>query len=585
MKTESRITPSWRIVWRLKSYVRQHVSWLVLGVIVAMGEAVLDVAIVYFLKHLTDSALASQTEAFEYYITLLGGAVGLGLLATYLSRVSVARISAYTIRDVRDHLTAHLQYLPLSRIERYHSGDLVSRLNSDANRLDKVIGGIPRQVYQPLLFAGASVYMFTLSWKLLLASFVLVPVSMFVSDRLSKPVVRHSRAQRASLADGNMVAQDTISGMAIVKAFQLQSLLIRRYLKAMIQVQYKGMEIARIDAYQTFVWLILRFTPQLVLPIYGSHLIMQDELTVGGLLACITLMWYMVLPLESFLTFVKEMRETAPAAERLWQISDHRKEPDASHAFAERTDTEPVRFDQVSFQYDREVSVLKGLTFTVPLKKTTALVGPSGCGKSTVLKLLCGFYEPQEGSIALYGNDLRQVSLTDVRARLSLVSQDTYLFSTTIAENIGYGWLDATPEHIEAAARSANAHGFIRALPRGYDTPVGERGIRLSGGQRQRIAIARALLKDAPVLLLDEPTAALDAEAESVVDEALDRLMKERTVLIIAHRLSAIRNAEHLLVLDQGRIVERGTHDTLMRTGSVYKNLYLKQISDNGNQG
>ena len=583
--TETPVVPSWRTVWRLNSYVRRHMSWLVLGVVVAMGEAVLDVAIVYFLKHLTDSALASQSAAFKYYIVLLGGAVGLGLLLTYLSRISVTRIAAYTVRDVRNHLTRHLQYLPLSRIEQYHSGDLVSRLNSDANRLDKLIGGIPQQVYQPLLFAGASVYMFTLSWKLLLASFVLVPVSMFVSDRLSKPVERHSRAQRAFLADGNVVAQDTISGMAIVKAFQLQSLLIRRYLKAMIHVQHKGMEIARIDSYQTLVWLILRFTPQLVLPIYGSHLIMQDELTVGGLLACITLMWYMVLPLESFLTFVKEMRETAPAAERLWQISDHRKEHDALQAFVERTDTEPVRFDLVAFKYDHEVSVLKGLTFTVPLKKTTALIGPSGCGKSTVLKLLCGFHEPQEGSITLYGNDLRQVSLTDVRARLSLVSQDTYLFSTTIGENIGYGRRDATPEDIEAAARAANAHGFIRALPRGYDTPVGERGIRLSGGQRQRIAIARALLKDAPVLLLDEPTAALDAEAESVVEEALNRLMTDRTVLIIAHRLSAIRNADRLLVLDQGQIIEQGTHDALLQTGSVYKNLYLKQISDNGNQG
>ena len=195
--------------------------------------------------------------------------------------------------------------------------------------------------------------------------------------------------------------------------------------------------------------------------------------------------------------------------------------------------------------------MLKGL-ITVPLKKTTALIG--------------------ECLLPMCGRDSRS-------------SHRTPMFSTTIGENIGYGRRDATPEDIEAAARAANAHGFIRALPRGYDTPVGERGIRLSGGQRQRIAIARALLKDAPVLLLDEPTAALDAEAESVVEEALNRLMTDRTVLIIAHRLSAIRNADRLLVLDQGQIVEQGTHDALLQTGSVYKSLYLKQISDNGNQG
>jgi len=561
-------------------YARPYVFWLVLGIVVAMCEAGLNIATTYLAKHMVDTALASQADAFLYYIKIMTGVIGIGLLLTYLSRISVARISAYTIRDLQNHLTGHFLRLPISTADRYHSGDLVSRFNGDARRLDNMIGSIPHHVYQPVLFIGAFVYMFILSWKLLLAIFILIPISALVSNKLSKPVEGHARAQREYLAEGNAIAQDTIAGIAIVKAFQLQMVLVKKYVETMTNVQDKGIQIARIDAYLTFVWLILRFTPQLVLPVYGGYLIIQGELTVGGLLACARLMWYIFLPVESFLGFVRAMRETAPAAERLWEIADQHKEPETIREFELQAKEAPVRFEKVSFQYDDETPLFQKLTFTVPSSKTTALVGPSGCGKSTILKLLCGFYKPQRGDIAVYGNDMNQVSYTDVRTRLSLVSQDTYLFPATVAENIAYGRLGTSQEEVESAARAANAHDFIQELPKGYETSVGERGVRLSGGQRQRIAIARAILKDAPVLLLDEPTSALDAEAEAVVEEALRRLMQGRTVLIIAHRLSTIQHADRMLVLDQGKIVEEGTHESLMQRDGAYKKLYMKQTSD-----
>ncbi len=580
MTTEPHPIPPWRIVWRLMPYARPYVFWLVLGIVVAMCEAGLNIATTYLAKHMVDTALASQADAFLYYIKIMTGVIGIGLLLTYLSRISVARISAYTIRDLQNHLTGHFLRLPISTADRYHSGDLVSRFNGDARRLDNMIGSIPHHVYQPVLFIGAFVYMFILSWKLLLAIFILIPISALVSNKLSKPVEGHARAQREYLAEGNAIAQDTIAGIAIVKAFQLQMVLVKKYVETMTNVQDKGIQIARIDAYLTFVWLILRFTPQLVLPVYGGYLIIQGELTVGGLLACARLMWYIFLPVESFLGFVRAMRETAPAAERLWEIADQHKEPETIREFELQAKEAPVRFEKVSFQYDDETPLFQKLTFTVPSSKTTALVGPSGCGKSTILKLLCGFYKPQRGDIAVYGNDMNQVSYTDVRTRLSLVSQDTYLFPATVAENIAYGRLGTSQEEVESAARAANAHDFIQELPKGYETSVGERGVRLSGGQRQRIAIARAILKDAPVLLLDEPTSALDAEAEAVVEEALRRLMQGRTVLIIAHRLSTIQHADRMLVLDQGKIVEEGTHESLMQRDGAYKKLYMKQTSD-----
>jgi ABC-type multidrug transport system fused ATPase/permease subunit len=240
-----------------------------------------------------------------------------------------------------------------------------------------------------------------------------------------------------------------------------------------------------------------------------------------------------------------------------------------------------VIFEHVSFGYDGGQKILDGLDCAVKTGETVALVGPSGCGKSTLLRLLCGFYEPQSGSIRIYGNDLFHSDLSAARQYVSLVSQDTYLFPTTITENIAYGRLGASQGEIIAAARAANAHDFITAFKKQYDTPVGEWGAKLSGGERQRIALARAILKDAPILLLDEPTSALDTQSEAVVQEALDRLMQGRTVLIIAHRLSTIQGADRIFVLNEGKIQESGTHAGLMRAGGLYRQLYLKQMTSN----
>ena len=574
--------PPWRTILRLWNYARRHRGWLILGVVVAMVEAALDIAMTFLVKHMTDAALDAETAQFLDYLKWTIGAVALGLAIDYLSRIAVVRISGYTIQDVQNHLTGHFLDLPLATTERFHSGDLVSRFDADVKRLDGLVSGIPGHVYQPLLFIGAFTYMFILSWKLLLASMALIPLSALVSDRLSKPIQHHAQRQREFLAEGNAIAQDVIGGMAIVKAFQLQTLFIRKYASAMQQVLERDLHIAKLDAYRTFAWLILRFTPQLVLPVFGGYLIVQAELTVGGLLACATLMWHVFLPVEVFLGFIRQMRETAPAAARLWEVTDLEKERQTSRTFVQRDAVPPVIFERVSFKYDEDTPLFRDITFALAAKKTTALVGPSGCGKSTLLKLLCGFYQANGGTIEVLGNDTQKVAFTDVRARLALVSQDTYLFPASIAENIAFGRAKAERKDLVAAARAANAHGFIENLPKGYDTPVGERGVRLSGGQRQRIAIARALLKDAPILLLDEPTSALDTEAETVVEEALRQLMRDRTVLVIAHRLSTIKHADHMLVLDRGQIVEQGTHEVLLQMDGVYRKLYLKQAAENG---
>jgi subfamily B ATP-binding cassette protein MsbA/ATP-binding cassette subfamily B protein AbcA/BmrA len=322
---------------------------------------------------------------------------------------------------------------------------------------------------------------------------------------------------------------------------------------------------------------MLRYIPQLVAPLYGGYLAFTGEITVGSLIASTYLIWMIFLPVENMLEWMRSLREVAPAVERVFEILDQPTENGQPARVQPVACAQAITFNAVTFQYNDDANILENLTFSIDRGKVVALVGSSGCGKSTVLKLLCGFYRPQSGQIQINGRDIFQSSIRDARRLVSLVSQETYLFPTTIAENISHGRLGATPDEIVAAAKAANAHDFITAQPEGYESQVGEWGIRLSGGEKQRIALARAILKDAPILLLDEPTSALDTHAEAIVQEALERFMCGRTVLVIAHRLSTIKNVDEIIVLDQGHLQERGTHAELMQSDTLYKRLYLKQ--------
>lgn len=569
----------WKTLFRLVPFIRPHSFWLLLSIFCALCLAILKIAFAYLIKNLTDTVLSRQYNAFIELIYLALVLVAVGMLVTYFSKYAIARYKTETIRDLRNNVTGHLQQLPMSFVDRHHTGDIVSRLNTDVSKIDDLLVRIPDYVYQPLLFTGAFIYLWLISWKLLLATFVLIPISALVFNKISRPIEKYSRQFREHLAEANALSQDTINGIFIAKAFNLQETLSQKYKAVVEQVETKGLYVDKVDATLLLVWLVLRFTPQLVCPLYGGYLIIQGELTVGGLLACVSLMWYVFLPIEAFLDLLRQIRETAPVANRVFYILDQPTEQIDGCPFEINPEAKPLEFKNVSFGYDEKRNILNNLSFQVPKDKIVALVGPSGCGKSTVFKLLCGFYKPYTGAVELYGNDIHQSDLSAIRTHISLVSQDVYLFPATIAENIGYGRLDATKEEIIAAAKVANAHDFIMELPQNYDTPIGERGSRLSGGQRQRIALARAVLKDAPILLLDEPTSALDTQSEALVKEALARLMKQRTVLVIAHRLSTIKEADQVLVLDQGQIIESGSHDQLLKKESLYKKLHLKQTT------
>ncbi len=580
---DAKSTANWKDLFRLFQYLKPHKFWLSVSIFGAVVDAMIRFVTPYLLKNLTDTAVEGRSDQFTGYVYIFLAAMVVNSTFTYLSKISSARYHTYTLRDLRNGITGRIQHLPLSYTDSLHSGDLVSRLNNDADQMSNIIKNLPDYVFRPLEFIFGFTYMLFLSWKLLLATCILIPISAVLFDKVVRPIQAHSKQQMEYKSQANAASQDAIRGAYIVKAFNLKQILAKKYQTLAEGVEKEGLEIDRRSALLIALFLSLRYIPQLVAPLYGGYLAYQGEITVGSLLACNILIWSVFMPVETFLGWIRQIREAAPAGERLFQIMDQPRERIGEGKFEIIASQAPAVFEGVSFGYDRETVILDNLSFRLNPGETTALVGPSGSGKSTVFKLLCGFYEPQEGRIFLFGNDLFQSGLAEARTQVSLVSQDTYLFPATIAENIAYGRLGAEDVEIVAAAKAANAHDFIMERPEGYDTQVGEWGGKLSGGERQRIALARAILKDAPILLLDEPTSALDTRSEALVQEALDRLMVGRTALVVAHRLSTIQRADNILVMDQGAIKEQGTHQQLMQTESLYKQLYLKQMNPHEN--
>ena len=576
---EKKESPSWKIIFRINPYLKPYRRWLLISGVSAIVLAITQVLSRYLLKELTDSAIATQYSTFLNLVYISFGVLVVDTVFKFLRELSITNTQTYSIRDLRNKITDHTQKLPLSFTESHHSGDFVSRFNNDIDKVGEVVKKIPGFISQPIIFILSVSYFMFLSWKLLLVAFCLLPFSAVLFDKLIKPIQAKSKNILELKAKANAATQDAIKGIFIIKAFNLQNILTGKYKQIADEVEEEGLYVDKRDAISIGVFLALRYIPQLVVPLYGGYLAYQGEISLGALLACNWLIWQIFIPVETFLAWVRQFREYIPAFERVFEILDQPTEYVGDQPFSITSQTPVLCFENLSFGYEKDMAVVQDLNFQVNQGQTIALVGPSGCGKSTVLKLLCGYYKPEKGHIRVLGNDLFQTDLTEARKQVSLVSQETYLFPTSISENIAYGRSGATQDEIIKATKAANAHKFILEKPDGYDTYVGEWGVKLSGGERQRISLARAILKDAPILLLDEPTSALDTQSEALVQEALNQLMIGRTVLIVAHRLSTIIGADQILVLDQGSIQEQGTHTELMKTDSLYKRLYLKQTT------
>lgn len=569
----------WGLVRRTLAFLLPHRATLILAAISTAAMTGLWFAGPYLLRRLTDTAIAGDFRTFTWVVVASFGAALLRMVGRYAQGVSVTAVGALAVRDVRDRLTKHIQRLPMPTLEKYHSGDLVSRVNNDLGKTVSLYRRAPDYLHRPLQLIGGLLFMSLISPKLTLVVCASMPISVVIFERVVRAMQKHSGKKMESLAEANVMLQDAIRGASIVRAFGLQNVLGGRFRRQAQDVQQHEMrnQVRRILSFIPF--LTLRYIPQLLVPIYGGLLAFRGEISVGDLLAVNWLIWPVFEPLEAFLGWIREMRETAPALRRMYEILDAPAERAGGGRIDASNSDAPIAFESVSFSYNGNGRVLDGLTFRVERGSTVALVGSSGCGKSTILRLLCGFIAPDVGGVRVFGSPIASSDLDSLRDHVSLMAQDPFLFPTTIEQNIAWGRADASKDEVIAAAQAASAHEFICALPNGYETAVGELGNRLSGGEKQRICLARMILKDAPILLLDEPTASLDTQSEAMVLDALDRLMADRTTVIVSHRLSSLKGVDEILLVDGGRISARGTHEELLAQDALYRQLAQRQVN------
>jgi len=543
-------------------------------------DIVSDLAFAWFTMQLIDSAVAGDVAGVRFALgvgvaLLLIGAVN-NYLAQHLGVLTTDRVR----RDLRRDLFDRILRLPTGFFAKTHSGDLVSRITNDVNGIRGAIGwNLIGMVQHPLAALGAFIFMLQIHAPLALLCVIVAPSTALLGKLFGAAMRRNSERLHELLARCNAFLHDAFAGHVIVRAFVLERRLHARY-ESLNEEQY-GLEFkaARLNgglsAAAHVVGMLAFFTAIGA----GGYLVAADQLSVGSVMAFVQLLGRLTWPFTHFAHSWAQLQSSLAAADRLFKVLD---EPVALETLPVPKAPGPLKaglsFHNVDFAYEEGVKVLEGFDLDVPAGKVTAIVGPSGAGKSTLFNLVLGLYRPQSGEIRLDGQLLWEMEPADLRSRISIVPQETYLFAGTVRENIAYGLPDSGEEAIRRAAAAANAHDFIMRLPNGYDTEIGERGVRLSGGQRQRVAIARALLKDAPLLLLDEATSALDTESEYAVQEALSRLMKGRTTLVIAHRLSTVHHADRIVVLDRGRIVESGNHLELIERGGLYARLYEMQF-------
>ncbi|WIV12474.1 ABC transporter ATP-binding protein [Proteiniborus sp. MB09-C3] len=576
---------SFRRLNQLSPFIKPLRGWIILNCIAAFLEGLIMIYFAFATRSLTDMAMNRQISEFKSFVCFTVVIVAVSIIVSYINKYSSVRYKGDFAYDIRNYFAKHIIDLPLKTKEKYHSGDIISRINNDILTVTELVGNIPELVLNPVMFIAAFIYMYSISWKLLILSVVLIPLTGYIFNIVSKPMEKNSRQIMEDTAKINALAKDAISGVYILKAFNLEGVLLEKYKKNIEGIINRGVKIERINANLVRLFLALRYIPQLIVPLFGGYLAIKGEITVGQLLASTQLIWYVFIPVESLLGLKKHMRTAMPAIDRTFEIINEEIELQAGEKLKIKENYPAVGFSEVSFGYKEENQVLNNISFELTKGTVTAIVGPSGCGKTTVLKLLCSFYRSYKGDIEVLGNNLMNCSPTDIRRNISYVSQSIYLFPATIFENIAYGRDGAKEDEIIEAARLANAHDLIMSLPNGYNTVIGDGSVKLSGGEQQRISLARAILKDAPILLLDEATSALDLESEGLVQKSLQEFMKNRTVLVVAHRMSTIKNVDMILVIKDGEIVEKGVHEELIGRDSFYRRLYNKQFDFKDSEG
>ena len=577
------------IAWRLYDLIAPLKVWVFFSIVCMAGYNIFSAAPAYYAKDIVDAiAYGDNPELKQYFL------VGLGMIIVFAVKglfffghnYSVGHLVQSLIVKLRQKLFDHLVNLSLTFFSRSKTGDLISRFTNDLhvfqNMLQVGVTGPFRDIPQFFLLLGI---MFFRSWQLAFVTMIIIPIAIFFIQIFGQRNKIAVSKRQISFGGLSSLLVETITGVRVVKAFGMEKYESKRFKDANDDLYKNHMRSIMIDSYSYPIIEIIGASAGATIVAYGGYLIINGQITPGDFTSFVISFFMLNEPVKKLNGFNLKLQEGFAAVRRIFNILDVKDDivilPNA---------TKLTNFDREislnihAFHYpDQDEPAVKDFQLTVQKGEAVALVGSSGAGKTTIANLIPRFYDITRGEISIDGYDLRDLDLVSLRKMIAIVTQDTILFNDTIASNITYGQPDCSNERMYAAAQAANAHKFIAEQPQGYETVIGEKGVRLSGGQRQRLSIARALVKDAPILILDEATSALDSESEIEVQQAIEHLMENRTTIVIAHRLSTIRNTDRICVMEKGQIVEQGNHDELLLREGRYQQLYEMQFQDQTN--
>ena len=568
---------------RLWPMIKPFKAGLLVSAIALVLNALADSGLIYLLKPLLDDGFGKTDHSFlKMMAVVVVGMIFLRGVSNFISNYCLAWVSGKVVMTMRRRLFKHLMFMPVSFFDRNSTGKLLSRITYDSEMIaSSSSGSLITIVREGAYIISLLAVMFYTSWELTLVLFVIGPIIAVLITIVSKIFRKLSKNLQDSMGELTATTEQMLKGHKVVLSFGGQLVEEERFNKVSNNMRRKGMKMVTADSISDpVVQIIASLALAAVLFLATTPLIAEDNLSAGSFTVVFSSMLAMMRPLKSLTNVNSQFQRGMAACQTLFAILDLEPEKDNGTYQAEPAKGE-LEFKNVSFAYQgKEELALNNISFSVPAGKTVALVGRSGSGKSTIANLVTRFYDIEQGEILLDGVNIQDYRLSNLRENCAVVSQQVHLFNDTIANNIAYAAQDKySREEIIAAAKAAYALEFIEKLPQGFDTVIGENGASLSGGQRQRLAIARALLRNSPVLILDEATSALDTESERAIQSALDELKKDRTVIVIAHRLSTIENADEILVIDHGEIRERGTHKALLEQNGAYKQLHSMQFT------
>lgn len=574
-----------RILGRLARDARPYYPTLALAIVLGTLAGLSNLVGPWGFNQIINRVItARQPDLHVLYVALFAIFVAMifGALATYGQSYLMAWSGQHLIAMMRSRLFERILRLPLGEFAKWRPGDLIARFNSDLQIMtDAVSISLPQLITNTVTFVSSFVLMMYMDWLLTCSLLLVAPVISLAVSRFQRLISSSTTRSQQRVADLSSTLTEALTGQRIIKAFGREGYEAEHFSRRNDEYFSVYMKLTQFIQTQPLVLSILMTTAVVGIIWLSTREVVVGRLNVGELFQYWALLANLINPMNRFAAFVGELSKAVVGAGRVYEVLDLPVErADKPGAVALHNVRGRIVFDRIRFAYsEEEPPVLDDFSADIEAGEIVALVGPSGAGKTTIVNLVPRFYEPQVGRITLDGIDLGDVKLSDLRAAIGIVPQEAQLFRGSIKDNIRYGRLEASDEEVRAAAREANAEEFILGFPDGYDTEVGERGLRLSGGQRQRIAIARAILRDPRILILDEATSALDSHSEALIEQALDRLLPGRTTLIIAHRLSTIRRAHTILYIEAGRVVEMGSHESLLARGGAYARLHATQFA------